>query len=144
MFSPVFSAVMEKHRQLQSAPVSCSSPSCSSTFSSSAATPPSSSASSRQVGNPSQGLLLADSEDVDFIMELAENYGLAKAMAAGAAAGVMEHLWMFPVDTIKTRMQTHFIPGQKLYHSVPNAILQVIFPTAASKFTSRKFLVLCI
>jgi len=58
-------------------------------------------------------------------MDLAENYGLGKAMAAGAAAGVMEHLWMFPVDTIKTRMQTDFIPGQRLYKSVPKAISQV-------------------
>jgi hypothetical protein len=29
-----------------------------------------------------------------------------KAMVAGATAGVMEHICMFPVDTAKTRMQS--------------------------------------
>lgn len=31
--------------------------------------------------------------------------GFEKAMVAGAAAGVTEHVFMFPVDTVKTRMQ---------------------------------------
>lgn len=35
-------------------------------------------------------------------------------MAAGAAAGIMEHVAMYPVDTIKTRMQALSHPGQRV------------------------------
>lgn len=35
-------------------------------------------------------------------------------MAAGAAAGIAEHVAMFPVDTVKTRMQALGHPGQAL------------------------------
>lgn len=34
-------------------------------------------------------------------------------MAAGATAGMGEHLAMFPVDTVKTRMQALAHPGQQ-------------------------------
>jgi hypothetical protein len=35
-------------------------------------------------------------------------------MLAGAAAGITEHTAMYPVDTIKTRMQALSHPGQKV------------------------------
>jgi hypothetical protein len=35
-------------------------------------------------------------------------------MMAGAAAGITEHTAMYPVDTIKTRMQALSHPGQKV------------------------------
>ena len=34
-------------------------------------------------------------------------------MVAGAIAGMGEHLAMFPVDTVKTRMQALAHPGQQ-------------------------------
>lgn len=36
-------------------------------------------------------------------------------LLAGAIAGVAEHAVMFPVDTIKTRMQALAHPGQRLH-----------------------------
>lgn len=39
-------------------------------------------------------------------------------MFAGATAGIAEHVAMFPVDTVKTRMQALAHPGQRL-HGVP-------------------------
>ncbi|CAK0783894.1 hypothetical protein CVIRNUC_007094 [Coccomyxa viridis] len=39
-------------------------------------------------------------------------------MLAGAIAGTLEHTLMFPIDTIKTRMQALSHPGQQL-HGVP-------------------------
>lgn len=35
-------------------------------------------------------------------------------MLAGAMAGIAEHLAMYPVDTIKTRMQALAHPGQRV------------------------------
>lgn len=39
-------------------------------------------------------------------------------MFAGATAGIAEHVAMYPVDTVKTRMQALAHPGQRL-HGVP-------------------------
>ena len=38
-------------------------------------------------------------------------------MLAGAVAGTLEHTLMFPIDTIKTRMQALSHPGQRVYTS---------------------------
>ena len=35
-------------------------------------------------------------------------------MLAGATAGIAEHVAMFPVDTVKTRMQALGHPGQRV------------------------------
>lgn len=47
-------------------------------------------------------------------------------MLAGAAAGITEHTAMYPVDTIKTRMQALSHPGQRLHGSVSNALRAVM------------------
>lgn len=47
-------------------------------------------------------LLVPHMDDID---EEIQALGYEKAMVAGATAGVIEHVFMFPVDTIKTRMQ---------------------------------------
>lgn len=39
-------------------------------------------------------------------------------MLAGAVAGIAEHLAMYPVDTIKTRMQALAHPGQRVCRSI--------------------------
>ena len=39
-------------------------------------------------------------------------------MVAGAIAGMGEHLAMFPVDTVKTRMQALAHPGQQASYSI--------------------------
>ncbi len=48
-----------------------------------------------------------------------------KAMAAGATAGVTEHVCVFPVDTIKTRMQAATSAGQPSYRGVFHGLVQV-------------------
>jgi len=51
---------------------------------------------------------------------------LYKPMIAGSCAGISEHLCMFPVDTIKTRMQTaSFLPNVPMYKSVPHGIMKI-------------------
>ncbi|KFM22815.1 putative mitochondrial carrier C8C9.12c [Auxenochlorella protothecoides] len=47
-------------------------------------------------------------------------------MMAGALAGIGEHVVMFPVDTIKTRMQALAHPGQQLHLSVRHAMRAVL------------------
>uniref|UniRef100_A0A383WH93 Mitochondrial carrier protein n=1 Tax=Tetradesmus obliquus TaxID=3088 RepID=A0A383WH93_TETOB len=47
-------------------------------------------------------------------------------MLAGAAAGITEHTAMYPVDTIKTRMQALSHPGQRLHGSVVRALRAVV------------------
>lgn len=43
-------------------------------------------------------------------------------MIAGSTAGVTEHIFMYPVDTIKTRMQAAVRPGVPVYSSVLDAV----------------------
>ncbi|KAI7841248.1 hypothetical protein COHA_005085 [Chlorella ohadii] len=47
-------------------------------------------------------------------------------MVAGAVAGIGEHVAMYPVDTIKTRMQALAHPGQQLHSSVGTALRTVL------------------
>lgn len=47
-------------------------------------------------------------------------------MVAGAAAGIGEHVAMFPVDTVKTRMQALAHPGQQLHSSVGSALRNIL------------------
>ena len=47
-------------------------------------------------------------------------------MVAGAAAGMVEHLSMYPIDTIKTRMQALSQPGAQLSNSTLLALRTVV------------------
>lgn len=47
-------------------------------------------------------------------------------MIAGASAGMGEHMVMYPVDTIKTRMQALAHPGQQLHTSLGRAMKAVL------------------
>jgi solute carrier family 25 (mitochondrial iron transporter), member 28/37 len=48
------------------------------------------------------------------------------AMIAGATAGAMEHILMFPVDTVKTRMQVQALPGHPVYRNVFHGAADII------------------
>lgn len=47
-------------------------------------------------------------------------------MLAGAVAGIVEHIAMYPVDTIKTRMQALSHPGQRLQRSSLRTALSAV------------------
>lgn len=47
-------------------------------------------------------------------------------MIAGALAGVTEHIAMYPIDTIKTRMQALSHPGQRLHRSTLRTALSAV------------------
>lgn len=63
-------------------------------------------------------------EDDEFDYEaLPENTSLAANLIAGAAAGIMEHTVMYPVDAIKTRMQVG--NSANLYSGIVNAVSKI-------------------
>ncbi|KAK7056192.1 Fe(2+) transporter [Paramarasmius palmivorus] len=56
---------------------------------------------------------------------LPPNAGLAVNMLAGALAGISEHAVMFPVDSIKTRMQVFSASPVAVYSGVGNAFTRI-------------------
>lgn len=56
---------------------------------------------------------------------LPSNAGLAVNMLAGALAGVSEHAIMFPIDSIKTRMQVFATTPVAVYSGIGNAFLRI-------------------
>ena len=58
-------------------------------------------------------------------------------MIAGAVAGMGEHLAMFPVDTVKTRMQALGHPGQQV--SVQRASMYLCGHTLLTATPFRSF-----
>ncbi|KAI0731162.1 mitochondrial carrier [Earliella scabrosa] len=56
---------------------------------------------------------------------LSPNAGLGVSMAAGALAGITEHAVMFPVDSIKTRMQVFATSPAAVYTGVGNAFTRI-------------------
>jgi len=66
---------------------------------------------------------LTHAEDNDLLAW--EGMTLPKAMMAGSLAGMTEHACMFPVDTIKTRMQISQVPGAPVYTNLWRAIKDV-------------------
>jgi len=56
---------------------------------------------------------------------LSSDAGLAVNMAAGALAGISEHAVMFPVDSIKTRMQVFATNQAAIYTGVGNAFSRI-------------------
>jgi solute carrier family 25 iron transporter 28/37 len=55
-----------------------------------------------------------------------DGLSFSKFMLAGSAAGVAEHVAMFPVDTIKTRMQASPQPGKRLSTNVTRVMSSII------------------
>jgi len=56
---------------------------------------------------------------------LPANAGLGVNMLAGALAGITEHAVMFPVDSIKTRMQVFATSPAAVYTSMGNAVSRI-------------------
>ncbi|CAG2166086.1 unnamed protein product [Oppiella nova] len=47
-------------------------------------------------------------------------------MIAGAVAGIMEHVVMYPLDSVKTRMQSLYPNPKASYRSVPEALYKMV------------------
>jgi len=56
---------------------------------------------------------------------LSSNAGVAANMLAGALAGISEHAVMFPVDSIKTRMQVFATSPAAVYSGIGNAFTRI-------------------
>ncbi|KAF5383707.1 hypothetical protein D9615_003667 [Tricholomella constricta] len=63
-------------------------------------------------------------DDIDY-EALPANAGFAVNMLAGALAGISEHAVMFPVDSIKTRMQVFATSPVAVYSGVGNAFTRI-------------------
>ncbi|RWS23629.1 mitoferrin-2-like protein, partial [Leptotrombidium deliense] len=64
-------------------------------------------------------------EEIDY-ESLPSSYSLSAHMLSGALAGICEHCVMFPVDSVKTRMQS-IMPNEKAtYHSVRDALYRMV------------------
>jgi solute carrier family 25 iron transporter 28/37 len=63
-------------------------------------------------------------EDPDY-ESLPSNAGLGVNMLAGALAGISEHAVMFPIDSIKTRMQVFATSPVAVYSGVGNAFTRI-------------------
>ncbi|KAF9054344.1 mitochondrial carrier domain-containing protein [Panaeolus papilionaceus] len=63
-------------------------------------------------------------EEIDY-EGLPDNAGLAVHMLAGALAGISEHAVMFPIDSIKTRMQVFATSPVAVYSGVGNAFTRI-------------------
>ncbi|KAF8584021.1 mitochondrial carrier [Ramaria rubella] len=56
---------------------------------------------------------------------LSSNAGLGANMLAGALAGITEHAVMFPIDSIKTRMQVFATSPAAVYSGIGNAFTRI-------------------
>ncbi|KAJ7583423.1 mitochondrial carrier domain-containing protein [Mycena floridula] len=63
--------------------------------------------------------------DDDDYEALPANAGLAVNMLAGALAGITEHVVMYPIDSIKTRMQVFSSSPSAIYSGVGNAFTRI-------------------
>ncbi|KAF9221337.1 mitochondrial carrier [Gyrodon lividus] len=63
-------------------------------------------------------------EEVDY-EALPSNAGLTVNMFAGALAGITEHAVMFPIDSIKTRMQVFATSPAAVYTGIGNAFTRI-------------------
>ncbi|XP_072319223.1 mitoferrin-2-like [Eucyclogobius newberryi] len=67
----------------------------------------------------------ADTTDMDY-EGLPQGVATSTHMLAGAVAGIMEHCLMYPIDCVKTRMQSlHPEPGAR-YRNVMDALRQIV------------------
>ncbi|KAM3654002.1 mitoferrin-1 isoform 2-T2 [Ammospiza maritima maritima] len=69
------------------------------------------------------GAGLADSEDYE---SLPSSVALGTHMVAGAVAGIMEHTIMYPVDSVKTRMQSLQPDPRARYRGVYEALRRMV------------------
>ncbi|XP_054151296.1 mitoferrin-1-like [Melozone crissalis] len=69
------------------------------------------------------GAGLADSEDYE---SLPSSVALGTHMVAGAVAGIMEHTIMYPVDSVKTRMQSLQPDPRARYRGVSEALRRMV------------------
>lgn len=74
------------------------------------------------VGIPSN--IMEVSEEIEY-EGLDPNAGLSVNMMAGALAGITEHAVMFPVDSIKTRMQVFATSPSAVYTGIGNAFTRI-------------------
>ncbi|GJJ11362.1 hypothetical protein Clacol_005594 [Clathrus columnatus] len=63
-------------------------------------------------------------EEIDYEV-LSSNAGLGANMLAGALAGISEHAVMFPIDSIKTRMQVIATSPAAIYSGIGNAFTRI-------------------
>ncbi|KAJ9517520.1 hypothetical protein QJQ45_025000 [Haematococcus lacustris] len=71
----------------------------------------------QQHQQPAEAHNMSDAEAVvSAEEELYDGLSFVSHMIAGAVAGTVEHVAMYPVDTIKTRMQALSHPGQRLHN----------------------------
>jgi solute carrier family 25 iron transporter 28/37 len=79
--------------------------------------------------SPSKCYYLGHFDDYDEVDEADESSSnhikYWQAMVAGSSAGVMEHIFMFPIDTIKTRMQAQASAKNPNYQTISSAITSI-------------------
>lgn len=63
---------------------------------------------------------------MDDYESLPETVPVYTHMMAGAAAGIMEHCAMYPLDVVKTRMQSLQPNPKAAYRTVPDALFKIV------------------
>merc|ERR1719336_361808 len=71
-------------------------------------------------------LSAAETEISRMPVERLNAHDLLSVMLAGSVAGAVEHTTMFPIDTVKTRMQATELHGGTRYRSVFDAITKIL------------------
>lgn len=75
------------------------------------------------INNNSNNNEILDGDDYE---SMPESSSVGVHMMAGAMAGMMEHVLMYPLDSVKTRMQTLRPNPNASYRSVPEALYKMI------------------
>ncbi|XP_062913033.1 mitoferrin-1-like [Mobula hypostoma] len=72
-----------------------------------------------------------DSASVDVYESLPESASVKAHMLAGSVAGILEHSLMFPIDSVKTRMQSLQPDPKAQYRNVFDGLLRIIHTEGA-------------
>ncbi|XP_024285842.1 mitoferrin-2 [Oncorhynchus tshawytscha] len=78
-----------------------------------------------QFSGGAPGVTLADTSEPDY-EGLPQGASTSTHMVAGAVAGIMEHCLMFPIDCVKTRMQSLQPEPAARYRNVMDALRRII------------------